>query len=110
MGLLQKDVAQRLVVDTTSVTNWEKGHTSPRFHLMPKVIEFLGYVPFPTETGSLGEKIVGLRRAFGIRQDQLAEQLGVDPSTMARWERGMGQPVSRYLDKLTEFLKTKIPR
>ena len=46
LGLFQKDVAQQLGVDTASVTNWEKGHTSPRLPLIPRVTEFLGYVPF----------------------------------------------------------------
>ena len=46
LGLLQKEVAQHVGVDTNSVTNWEKGHTSPRLHIIPRIMEFLGYVPF----------------------------------------------------------------
>ncbi len=104
LGLLQKEVAQQLGVDSNSVTNWEKGRTSPRLQLMPRIIEFLEYTPFQVKTGSLGERIVALRRVLGIRQEDLAGQLGVDPSTLARWEQGKGQPSDRHQVKLTEFL------
>ena len=109
LGLLQKDVAQRLGVETDSVTNWEKGRTSPRLQLMPRIIEFLGYTPFTVQTGSLGERIVQLRRTLGIRQDRLAHQLGVDPSTLARWERGEGHPNASYEPILHGFLNAWQP-
>ena len=61
LGLLQREVAQRLGVDTASVTNWENGHTSPRLHLIPRIIEFLGYSPFSGERdlaqGGIGQTI-----------------------------------------------------
>ena len=37
--LLQKDVSQMLSVDTVSVTNWEKGRSSPRLHLIPRITQ-----------------------------------------------------------------------
>ena len=104
LGLLQKEVAQRVGVDRDSVTNWEKGRTSPRLQLMPRIIEFLEYTPFQVKSGSLGERIVAFRRALGIRQEDLARQLGVDPSTLVRWEQGKGQPSDRHQVNLTEFL------
>ena len=73
LGLLQKEVAQHLGVDTNSVTNWEKGHTSPRLHLVPRIIEFLGHVPFSGEGTRLGQHIVEMRRALGVRQEDLAD-------------------------------------
>ena len=109
LGLLQKEVAQRLGVDTDSVTNWEKGRSSPRLHLIPKVIEFLGYTPFSDGGSDLGERIVQLRRALGVRQDQLARQLGVDPSTLARWERGKGHPHASHEPILSKFLNAWQP-
>ena len=55
-------------VDTNSVTNWEKGHTSPRLHFVPRIIEFLWYVPFSGEGKRLGQHIVQMRRALGVRR------------------------------------------
>lgn len=104
VGLFQKDVAQRLGVDTDSVTNWENGRSSPRLHLIPKVIQFLGYVPFQDEGRSLGERVVRFRRSLGIRQDQLSHQLGVDPSTLARWERNEGKTLPELRRRVDAFL------
>ena len=88
------------------MTNGEKGHTSSRLHRVPKAIGFLGYVPLPDEGHgmSLGERIVRLRRTLGIRQDQLTRQLGVDPSTLARWERNKMLPLSKFLKLLNSLL------
>lgn len=104
LGLLQKDVAHLLDVATDTVTNWEKGRTSPQLHFILKIIEFLGYVPFSEEGKSLGERIVEMRRLLGIRQDELALQVGVDPETLARWEQEIGQPSDRLRAKLVEYL------
>lgn len=64
---------------------------------MPKVIEFLGYVPFEKEPETLGEKIVCYRWLKGMTQKELARQLGVDPGTLAQWERGEREPKNEAL-------------
>jgi DNA-binding XRE family transcriptional regulator len=33
-----------------------------------------------------------LRELFGVTQEQLAENVGVSPRTMIRWEKGEGTP------------------
>ncbi|MBI1805492.1 MAG: helix-turn-helix transcriptional regulator [Ignavibacteria bacterium] len=45
LGIHQKDVAALVNATTSTVTNWEKGRSSPRLYLLPKVFEFLGYNP-----------------------------------------------------------------
>ena len=104
LGLLQKEVAQQLGVDTNSVTNWEKGHTSASLHLIPRIIEFLGYTPFFGEGEGFVQQIVEKRRALRVRQEDLARQLCIDPSTLARWEQGKGRPLKKHLHRLNEFL------
>ncbi|MDP2886216.1 MAG: helix-turn-helix transcriptional regulator [Ignavibacteria bacterium] len=88
LGLYQKDVAQTLGVDESTVTNWEKHRTDPTLRAIPKTIEFLGYAPEFDSKGLLGERIKRYRRMQGINQETLAKQLGVDPATLGRWERG----------------------
>ena len=58
LGLLQKDLAEKLRVDEMTICNWETNRTSPQLHLIPKVIAFLGYDPHDTQLSSLGERIV----------------------------------------------------
>ena len=70
-----------------SVVNWEKGHSSRRVNHMAKVVEFLGFNPFQNGD-TLAQRLINRRKALGITQKEFARQIGVDPSTLARWERG----------------------
>jgi transcriptional regulator with XRE-family HTH domain len=104
LGLLQKDVARMIGVKEETIYNWENNRSSPQLHYAPGIIEFLGYVPFSEEPKTLGERIVNHRRLHGITQEELAHRLGVDPSTLARWERNESQPLKRHVGRLTAFL------
>jgi DNA-binding XRE family transcriptional regulator len=53
LSLRQKDVSQILGVSEASIWYWEKNLTSPSLHHLPKVIEFLGYVPYKTSPQTL---------------------------------------------------------
>jgi transcriptional regulator with XRE-family HTH domain len=89
LKLLQKDVAVAIGVDTYTIANWEKNRCNPQLHLLPSVVRFLGHNPFLVdEVRELGEKIRAYRRSLGITQKKLAQELGIDPTTLARWERG----------------------
>jgi site-specific DNA recombinase len=103
LKLLQKEVALKIGVDEATIYNWENNRSSPELHYIPKVIEFLGYVPFDGQPKTLGERIVLYRRLHGITQEKLAHRLGVDPTTLARWERNESQPLKRYQKKLVVF-------
>ena len=82
-----------------SIVNWEKGHTSPSVNHMAGIIVFLGFNPLP-EGDNLGEKLVNHRMARGLTQKQFAAQIGVDPSTLARWERDERMPNCKQAAKL----------
>lgn len=58
---------------------------------MAGVVRFLGFNPIP-EGDSLAQRLVNHRKARGITQSQFASQIGVDPGTLARWERGERTP------------------
>lgn len=45
LGLLRKEIAVRIGVDTATVTNWELGHTDPEERFIPALIRFLGHNP-----------------------------------------------------------------
>ena len=91
LNLRQIDVAKIVGCDEMTVVNWEKGYASPRIHHMPKVVEFLGFNPLQ-QCDTLAQRIVSHRTALGITQKEFARQLGIDPSTLARWERGERNP------------------
>jgi transcriptional regulator with XRE-family HTH domain len=105
LKLLQKEVAGMLGVDTNTVTNWEKNRCQPKLHILPKIVQFLGYSPFPTESQSVGERIKTYRREHGITQKELAMFLGVDPGTLARWESGKSPPRAHLWVRLATCLQ-----
>ena len=104
LGLLQREVAERLGVTASTIWNWEANHSSPQLRLIPRIIAFLGYDPHSTSSGSLGVRILAFRRTQGMSQKGLAYRLGVDPSTLGKWERGHGQPSKRFLPGLEGLL------
>jgi len=46
LGLLQKDVAKIINTTTDTIWNLEKNYAIPSLFYIPKIIEFLGYIPF----------------------------------------------------------------
>jgi tetratricopeptide (TPR) repeat protein/transcriptional regulator with XRE-family HTH domain len=50
------------------------------------------------------------RKAVGLTQEQLAEQLGVDRSTVVRWERGQAQPAPWRRSRLARALAISADR
>ncbi len=107
LKLLQKEVAQVLGVTKDTVTYWEVGRSSPDLHGTAKIIKFLGYIPSvlsDKEPKTLGKKIVYYRRLAGITQKELARRLGVDTTTLAKWERGEREPRSIFQERLSNLL------
>ena len=45
LGLLQREIAARLGVTESTVTNWELNRTSPKIRFLPSIIALLGYDP-----------------------------------------------------------------
>ncbi len=100
LGLQQKDVGRIVNATTSTVTNREKGRTYPKLKFLPKVHEFLGYIPFESEATSIAAQIRELRHCNGLSMKRLAKILDVDPGTIARWENG-GRVIFRVcLNKL----------
>ena len=84
LKLFQKDVAEQLGVE--------------------KTIEFLGCDPLPPAS-TLAEQLVRKRTSLGLSQEESAKRLGVDPSTLAKWERGERKPGGVFLGRVKRFLE-----
>jgi transcriptional regulator with XRE-family HTH domain len=91
LGLRQIEAARMIGCDKMSIVNWERGHSVPRINRMAGVTRFLGFNPFPCG-GTLAQQLVNHRKALGRTQKEFARQIGVDPSTLSRWERGEREP------------------
>ena len=104
LGLRQRDVARALGVTEASVCHWEKGRTVPALRFVPRIVSFLGYAPDDSPPQGLGQRIVTKRRLMGLSQKALARRLRIDPTTLARWERGEGRPSRKLVGRIHAFL------
>ena len=104
LGLLQGEIAEQLDVDDMTICSWELNHTSPQLRFIPRIIAFLGYIPHDTHSDTLAKRIVTCRRAMGLSQKELAGRLGVDPSTLGRWEGERGCPSGERRERLLALL------
>jgi len=104
--MTQEEVATRLQTTADTVRNWENNRSSPAIQYMPKIIEFLGYIPFETQFEELGQKIRAYRQLLGLRQKDLARQLGVDPTTVRYLEKGKHKPGKRLARELAAFFSS----
>ena len=64
-------------------------------------------VPLPAAT-TLAEQLVRHRTSLGASQKEAARSLGVDPGTLARWERGEREPTGVFLQRVRRFLDNKL--
>lgn len=90
-GLLQKDVATLLKINVASIRNWESNLRLPDLQALPEIINFIGCCPYDVNL-PFNKKLVIRREINGITQKKMARLIGVDPSTLARWEQGERTP------------------
>jgi transcriptional regulator with XRE-family HTH domain len=105
LGLLQSDVAEIIGVTESSVWNWEHG-TEPGLQYNPKIIEFLGYIPFDCPDDTVG-RLAWYKRAMGMNLDQLGEIMGRDPEQLSDWLSRRHNPFSMNRDKIELFLESQ---
>jgi transcriptional regulator with XRE-family HTH domain len=104
--LSQKKMGCILGADEASVNNWETGKASPSLDFLPRIVSLLGYVPYPPGQKTIGEKIRFSREALGLTQEQLAEGIQVDNTTLWGWEIGKRRPALKYLIRLDAFFES----
>jgi len=57
---------------------------------------------------SLGKKITELRKEKGIRQEEMAEKLGVSPQAVSKWENDISCPDIMLLPQIAEMLGVSV--
>ena len=75
---------------------------------MPRILQFLGYDPFP-EPSTLGGQLLGARRHLGLSQEEMARKLGVDEATVRLIEAGRRRPSPDTLAKIERTLAAHPP-
>jgi transcriptional regulator with XRE-family HTH domain len=104
LKLTKLQLSRKLNVSDITIYLWEKNKVQPSLAQIPKIIEFLGCDPFEKKIEDLGDKIREYRRVHGLTQKKLAEQLGIDSSTLASWEKDEHQPTKKLFNKTVSIL------
>ena len=104
LKLLQKDVTRICGVSEDCITNWEKNRNTPQIQYYPRIIDFLGYLPFNVDLTTLPGKLKAYRYIKGLSQKRLGKILGVDGATVCSWELEENQPNKVILEKLDKIL------
>lgn len=100
-GLTQAQLAARVgVADGTRVAAWEHGRSSPHPATWAAICSVLGIADEGPEVVTL--RALRLRR--GLTHHDVAQVVGVDPSTVVRWESGAQRPRARHAERLAEVL------
>lgn len=101
--LLQREAAERIGVCEPSIFSWEANVSHPEIRFTPAIIRFLTYNPLP-EAKTLAEQLVRQRTTLGLSREGAALEIGVDPGTLAKWERGVKEPTGDFLHRAECFL------
>lgn len=107
LRLYQKDVAGMSGLDEMTICNWEKSSGFPkRYRVVKRLCEALGidyremldrYHPLWQQVSSaFGIQLVKARIRLGMTQEQMARKLGIDPTTLRRWEQRESRPIKMH--------------
>jgi len=105
LGLFQRQVADEIGVKECSIYNWEHG-IEPELRFLPKIIEFLGYVPFDCPEDTIG-RLAYYKRVHGLSLYALGKKMGRDPEQLADWLARRITPFPKSLLTIEQFLKAK---
>ena len=106
--LYQTDVAKILKTSAENINNWEHNHKEPHVTNMKGVIEFIGYIPFEYEKGTLGLRLWVARQVAGVSHRKAAKELQIDPTTVLSIERGKRKPIEKIIDKCESFISNYV--
>ena len=106
LGLLQREVAEIIGVTESSIWNWEHG-TEPELQYNPRIIKFLGYIPFDCPDDTVG-RLACYKRAMGMNLDHLGEAMGRDAEQLSDWLSGRHYPFKKNREKIERFLEEQL--
>jgi len=102
LGLFQQDVAEIIGVCEATIWGWENGR-EPELRHVPKIIEFLGYVPFECPDDPIG-RLRYFRLVNGLSYKRLGELIGRDPEQLTDWLSGRVKPSKKNVQCIIKFL------
>jgi len=106
LGMLQRQLADKIGVSEASIWSWEKG-TEPELVHIPKIIDFLGYVPFECPDDLLG-RLRYFKLINGMSYERLGAAMGRDPEQLVDWLSNGMKPCKRNKQFIGSFLEKNL--
>ncbi len=103
LGLLQRDVAAQMGVDSDSICHWEIGSSRPKASFLPRIYDFLAYCPWQAPA-HFGEWLRMVRHSLGLSRKRLGHYQHIDESTLWRLESGRSEPTRQTESRLRDLL------
>jgi len=111
-GMRQEDVALKTGFNRTTITRYENNQLLHSVESCNSIAEAIGISPsllyddyLQFLTSDYGTIIRTKRKGHKLTQEELAEELGVNSSTVRKWEKGQAQPNRSSYSNLREFLR-----
>lgn len=79
----------------------------PEVRFIPRIIGFLGYVPFDCPEDTLG-KLSWFKKVNGLSCERLGVLMGRDPEQLEAWLSGRIQPFRKNLERIEAFLASAL--
>jgi len=110
-GLSIRKLARCSEISTDTIINAEYGRKNLRLPSAIKLANVFGISPgalmisnTPSGRGELSNKVLSSRLLLGLKQNEFAELLGVNPSSIRDWELGKREIAERCL-RLLEIVE-----
>jgi len=103
LKLLQRNVAGIIGVTECTIYNWENGERKPETKYIPRIIDFLGYIPFECPGDILG-RLSYFKRIKGLTFRGLEKLMGRDHEQLSNWLSSQKKPCPRNLESINQFL------
>lgn len=107
-NLLQRDVARSIGANEWTIHNWETNANKPEIRFYPEIMNWLGYCPV-VYVHPLGDRLRLNRHYRGVSATNLAQQVGIDPSTLLAWETGRTIPLIKKRSRKKVRLILSLP-
>jgi len=96
LGLYQRELAEKMGVNVTTLRLWERDKEKPNFENFNKLLDLLKQYGRQIKKNIVeemtGEYIKKQRMSLGLMQQDIAERLGITKESVSCWERNINKP------------------
>lgn len=122
LGVSRRDLARSVKCAPGTLTHWENGLCRPHTRYLvafaslspsQELKDFFSGLSMEAERGAeagrgqIGLRLIKLRTALGVTQEQLAEKIGSSYRAVSSWELGRAKPIPPYCERLAQVSPTE---